>query len=120
MDNRIFKVNGRGLETLKETMQIIHHVIDAVGYIVDDKKGLVFFEYENEKMIPFPSKISLSQCAILAHAWLEREAKYPYEPDHDGDNKKGWLLYCDEWGIIDGYDYTSFIAVKPEWCMYKD
>ena len=117
MDNQIFNINGRGLEALKKTMEIIQHASSAVGYIEDHKKGLIFFQYKNAKMIPFPSSLSMSQCADLAHTWLEEEVDYPSEPDHDGDNEKGWLLYCEGWGQINAYD-ASFIAVKPMWCMY--
>ena len=115
-DNRILKINGENLTSLKQAMQIVDPKM-ATGYVKDKNKGLVFFDYGHEKMIPFPSKLSMTECANLAYRWLEDEAVYPNEPDHDGHNNKGWLVYCDGWGYIDGYSFGSFLAVLPHWLM---
>jgi len=91
----------------------------AEGYLIDDKKGLVFFWYLGGSaagLVPLPFKMDHVGAADFAKRWLA-EQNYGNEPDHDGDNGKGWRLYNEAWGKIG--DWTgSFIAVKPAWAMY--
>lgn len=48
---------------------------------------------------------------MIAHA------DYGRQPDHDGDNEKGWRLYNETWGMVGG-DHSAFAAVEPAWAMY--
>ncbi|WP_158966189.1 hypothetical protein [Chachezhania sediminis] len=41
-----------------------------------------------------------------------------FATDADSDNEKGWLLWNDGWGHIEGHDYHSFVAVCPTWIMF--
>jgi hypothetical protein len=80
---------------------------------------LVFFWSDYEKradMVPFPFKQDAEGAAEFARRWLA-EADYGSEPDHDGDNGKGWRLYNEAWGHVDS-DHSAFVAVAPEWAMY--
>ena len=39
------------------------------------------------------------------------------QPDHDGDNEKGFRIYNESWSRVDG-NFYAFMAVRPEWQMY--
>lgn len=91
----------------------------AEGYLVHADKGLVFFGYLGgapEGLVKLPFKLDHVGAADFAKRWLA-EQDYGREPDHDGDNGKGWRLYNEDWGFVGGW-HGSFIAVKPAWAMY--
>lgn len=118
-DNPVMKINGRSLERLKSVFNLVHG-FPAYGYAVapGPHQYMVFFKYENtENMTPFPTKLSADRCAEIAFEWLSQQ-QYPQEPDHDGHNEEGWLVWNDGWGQIDGYGYSSFIAIEPMWIMF--
>jgi hypothetical protein len=89
----------------------------AVGYRTCPTKGLIFYQYESStRMIPLPFKLDAAGAADFATRWLA-EQDYGREPDHDGDNGKGFRIYNEAWGHVDG-EYQAFVAVKPVWAMY--
>ncbi len=118
-NTRIIKVDGQGLERLKVVMSLFDRET-AAGYTITDDNRMVFFQYEKyEKMTAFPVPISLDRCAELAFEWVNsKKCDHGLPIDHDGDSEKGWLCYCDGWGRIDGFDYHSFMAVRPFWQHY--
>ena len=65
---------------------------------------------------PFPSPADSLYVGIIAEAWLD-SVKRGKQPDHDGHNSKGFRLYNEAWGHVDGH-YQAFIAVAPAWAMY--
>jgi len=90
----------------------------AIGYVIDPELGMVFFQWKpSGEFAPFPFKMDADGCAAFAFRWLA-EAEYPREPDHDGDNHKGWRFYNEAWGHVGHYRSEALIAVKPEWQMY--
>lgn len=115
-DNAVLKVSGESLDRLKVVMGLTGNR-EAKGFATDDEKGIVFFWADHEKMTPFPTPLGMDRCAEIASDWLEK-ATYGKQPDHDGDNEKGWLCYRDGWGHIDTFGWQAFIAVKPLWMMY--
>lgn len=92
----------------------------AEGYVITPEKGLVFFNYldgaPKSLAIKLPFKLDAEGAADFARRWLE-EQNYGPEPDHDGDNGKGWRLYNEEWGHVGGWT-GSIVAVQPRWAMY--
>ena len=68
-------------------------------------------------MIPFPGPTNPEFLASFIEIWL-KNAEYCREPDHDGDNGRGWYMYTEGWGHIDGYGYQAFLAVETHWIMY--
>lgn len=48
--------------------------------------------------------------------WL-KSVEYGPEPDHDGDNGKGWRVFTDFWGQIAGAS-SSIVGIQPAWAMY--
>lgn len=115
-DNRILNVNGESLERLKIAMSLAGES-KAVGF-ANDEDRLVFFWTKHEAMRPFPSPLNMDRCAEVAFDWLQSTAKYGQQPDHDGDNEKGWRCFTEGWGQIAKFGYAAFIAVEPCWMMY--
>lgn len=94
----------------------------AVAWNVIPGKGLVLYWVLPERApvpagvaaLPFP--MGPSAAVEFAWHWLE-QADYGPQPDHDGDNTKGWRVYNEEWGHV-ADDYRAFMAVAPVWMMH--
>lgn len=63
-----------------------------------------------------PFKLDAESATDFAWNWL-REASYTREPDHDGDNGKGFRVYNEAWGHVDGA-YQAIVAIETCWMMY--
>jgi len=78
---------------------------------------LIFGWHESMKGgVKLPFKLDYIAAADWAERWLA-EQDYGPEPDHDGSNSKGWRVYNEDWGHVDGCGY-SFCAVQPDWAMH--
>lgn len=134
MDNFNFQMTAEG--SLKDAIQLVFkygNVRSCYGYAIRgaEPKGeyqkakplrLVFFQYPNKNkyikdMVDFPFEMDADGVADFSQRWLNGSADYGREPDHDGDNNKGWTVYNEAWGHVDG-QYQAFIAVTPTWAMY--
>ena len=116
MDNFAFDMTSEGNEQLKTALSLFSPPGRKVtGYITDGKQ-LIFYWYKSPDATDLPFPMTLEQAADFAAGWLAH-ADYGGQPDHDGDNGKGWRLYCNSWGSIDGHQY-AFAAVEPVWSMY--
>lgn len=118
MDNFNFDMTSQGAETLKKALCLFNPPGGKVtGYSVNQEKGLIFYWADRSaNMTKLPFAMTLEQAADFAAGWLQ-QADYGDEPDHDGDNGKGWRLYCESWGHVAGDPY-AFAAVQPAWAMY--
>lgn len=65
---------------------------------------------------PFPSPVTAKGMEPIVVEWLKAQ-NYGKEPDHDGDNHKGWRIYNESWGHVVGR-WQAFCAIEPEWMMY--
>jgi fermentation-respiration switch protein FrsA (DUF1100 family) len=65
--------------------------------------------------LPFP----LTADAAVDFLWRFLEtAEFDAQPDHDGDNGKGFVVSTgDFWGHVGGSHY-AFLGVYPDWQMY--
>lgn len=116
MDNFAFDMTSEGDEALKTALSLFRPPGGKVtGYSTDGKR-LVFFWSDSQTATKLPFPMTLSQAADFASGWLQH-ADYGGQPDHDGDNGKGWRLYCENWGQI-GRDPYAFAAIEPAWAMY--
>ncbi len=82
-------------------------------------RRLVFYWSNSERradIVALPFKLDAVGAADFARRWLAEE-DFGNEPDHDGDNGKGWRIYNEGWGHVDG-DWSAFVAVAPAWAMY--
>jgi len=126
MDNRVFNVNGRGVELLALTLQVAVQQRSQLprGFRKDEQRGLVLYWYIDEddqenSPTPFLGQPSILELASLILQALDEDwaKKIPCEDwdadtDHDGHNVLGWRAYCDDWGHI-GDDSSAFLAIKP-------
>jgi hypothetical protein len=124
-DNRIFNVNGKGLEHLKQTLALAcaldsyqnRNRIDS--WFFSKNHGLVFCWGKPANSSHFPTAISAEQAADMAWQWLQTdEAKkmectgWDRDADHDGSNSLGWRVFVEDWGHVAGSFY-AIAAVRP-------
>ena len=113
----ILKVNGRSVERLQAVMSLSDG-FPAKGYAIDKERNrIVLFQYDDDRSVAFPAPLGPDQCAKLVSAWLD-DANYPNEPDHDGDNAKGWFCHTEGWGHVEPFGHAAFLAVEPHWIQY--
>ena len=130
--NRVFNINGAGDDMLLQLMRLAFDQSgddSAVGCAIDNENGLVFLSYINQPKEPkinvFPIPYSVGTCFKLVTEWLAREETWhaskltgwDADADHDGDNSRGWRMYCDDWGHIDGMEH-AIIAIKPAYLWH--
>lgn len=115
MDNFHFDMTSKGDKTLRTAMSLFPQR-NVTGYRADAEKGLILYSADSPRATALPFPMTLEQAADFAHGWLEH-ADYGREPDHDGDNGKGWRLYTEDWGHVGG-EWQAFAAVQPAWAMY--
>lgn len=126
MDNRIFRMNGCGVETLEVALRLATDGKSIKGYAIDRICGLVFLWADTttpETCISsgkFPVAISTAVASQIAADWLATDEawKTPLDEwcddhDHDGHNSKGWLVYVEDWGHVEPYGWQTACAVKP-------
>jgi hypothetical protein len=96
----------------------------AVGWAVMDGKAelkqnpqrLVLFWSMEEPAIALPAPMTAEDAEPFVRAWL-KEQDYGPQPDHDGDNGKGWRVYNESWSMVAG-KHRAFVAIEPCWIMY--
>ena len=75
--------------------------------------ALVFGWHSSMKdSVPLPAPMGKDALIGLVLGWLEG-AQYPEEPDHDGDNHKGWHL-----STVGYEDFYATFKVEPYWVEY--
>lgn len=118
MDNFKIDVTSEGLPNLERALAIAMGGHKKVyGFNVNAKKGLILYWLETKDATPFiaPIKDPIEVAAQVMNWLLQQD--YGTQPDHDGDNGKGWRLYCEDWGQV-GSDSRAFVAIQPSWAMY--
>jgi len=128
MDNKVFNVNGESKEKLIKTMELAFGRETAKSWFFDKEKGLIFYWLlsgrENKSSTDFPSPLDAIRAADTAWDWLQgKEAGsmscdgWDANADHDGDNGKGFRVYCEDWGHV-GDNVYAIIAVRPAYMWY--
>lgn len=131
MDNFRIDVQSEGRDNLALVMQIIfkshrratHYAIRGPEYSAKTPKPrrLVLYWTQpsgsgSDGVLPLPFTLDQEGATDFAHNWL-KELDYGTEPDHDGDNGKGWRVYNEAWGHVDSH-WAGFVAISPAWAMY--
>lgn len=80
------------------------------------RKRLILFWTKHESMTPLPAPMSAEDAVSFVKAWLAA-TDYGSEPDHDGDNGKGFRIYNEAWTHVAGL-WEAFVAIEPVWMMY--
>ena len=97
----------------------------ATHYAIDEKNGLVLYwtdrtDRDGIQALPYP--INCEQAKSFVWGWLELQWEKPSEtmeaePDHDGNNSKGFHIHTgDFWGHVDNH-WEAWLAIKPEWIL---
>ncbi len=125
-DNVIFNVNGRGLEALTKTLELVFKGSMVEGWKFKKDYGLCLYQHDStskKDINRFPVKISPSKASEIVFDWLKSdEAKlvpckgWDADYDHDGINELGWRVYTEDWGHIDGD--RDVVAIKPCYLWY--
>lgn len=117
MDNFHFEMTSEGNEDFKTALKLFGGKSGrkVVGYRSDAKR-MVLYWTDSERATKLPYPMTLEQAADFVLGWLAH-ADYGREPDHDGSNGKGWHLFNEAWGHVDG-EWQAFAAIEPCWAMY--
>jgi len=126
MDNRLFIVNGKGKDTLLETIKLAvktagYRQID--GFRIDEKKGFVLLWHCNNG-ITIDEKTPEGVFSYV-ESYLESDAadyveKKQWEQAYDSydvTDQEGWVVYCEDWGHI-GIDPYAIVAIKKAYLWY--
>ena len=117
-DNFRFDITARGHEALIAAMRIVALSNQKfVGWATQhNEKLIVYWSLTDLKDVDsFPSSLTIDGIVPIIEAWLG-EAKFGPEPDHDGDNMKGFQIYNEQWGHVDN-KWQACFAVRPKWIM---
>jgi hypothetical protein len=118
-DNKGLLVVNEGRAMFEHAMRLAFDGYSlARNYFVSDKDGLVLLWSDDTaaKAQPLPYPMNVDSAIPLVWNWLE-QADYGRQPDHDGDNGKGWTLHRDGWGHVGGSHY-AIVGIRPTWAMY--
>jgi hypothetical protein len=126
MDNFGVHVLARDPETFRQAFRLAfiyrtatHYAVTKIAqenYMVNtEAPTLVLYWYKDEKALPLPYEMDCEAALAFAEGWL-KSASYPEEPDHDGDNEKGFLLTTGNfWAHVGGHG--SIMAIQPCWAL---
>lgn len=124
--NYEFRLTSEGKEHFKIVMGLAFENCPgkkAKTFGISDKYGLVFAWSDTNQVLEngtliekLPFVLDLEGTTEFAWNWL-KTADYGKEPDHDGDNKKGFIVYNEYFGSVGNCPY-AFVGIQPEWIMY--
>jgi hypothetical protein len=122
VDNFQFDMTSEGNEQLRKALALFQRADGVTGYRVDDsgvksdRHRLILYWTKSTRSTQLPYPMKHAQTAEFVLGWLA-QADYGRQPDHDGDNGKGWRVYNESWGHVDG-EWQAFVAIEPVWAMY--
>lgn len=121
MDNFRLSVGSEGEGHFKAALRLAFDHSPgqkATHYRVTKEYGLIFYwtDPKKEDVKELPYVMDYDAAVSFAWNWL-KTADYGHEPDHDGDNGEGFLIFNEDWGHVD-HDHYAFVAIKPMWAMY--
>lgn len=130
MDNRIFNVNGETDEQLLMALKLVFSQSNhkAQGWFYSKKHGLILYWHchdAGDRLVNrFPAPMTAEGIFPFIKEWLVSEHASEVEcvgddanVDHDGHNTKGWRVYCEKWGHVNGCPF-AFCAIKPVYCWH--
>lgn len=127
MDNRIFNVNGKTKEMLLDTLKLVFQQESGFGckaWKFSKEKGLILCWCEDEESNKLMTSLGAEECLPFVWEWLKGEGAKTVEcvdwdadADHDGDNERGWRVYCEDWGSVGNESY-AICAIKPVYLWY--
>ena len=117
-DNFEFRITGASLE--KSLDIATTRWKDVTGWSVDKDSNRLILYWTNASSSgdyhPLPAPLSGNALVEFVRSWL-KSVDYGPEPDHDGENGKGWTVYNERWGHV-ANRWEAFAAIEPTWLMY--
>lgn len=107
---------GRANVKIADVALIAHHTTHTVE-IPKGTDTLIFLSQDERDAIKLPYPMDGEQMFEFARGWLKQGATWTREPDHDGDNGRGFRVFAEDWGHVAGHHY-ALLAVQPVWALY--
>lgn len=135
MNNKIFDINGHRDSNLLDALRLaFKNQYDnfkdhtAGSWKITQEKGLILCRGNHQKggVNLFPTPLTADQVFPIVKQYLEDSNTWDNGKfiDHwdkpinfDGSLSKGWRVYCDDWGHIDG-DCDVIIAIRPAYMWH--
>jgi len=114
-DNYRFDITATGDDLLRIAIQVAFMKENEVVDIKEVNNTLVLY-WSTEKANPFMT-LDFEATFKVVKEWLDKQTQYPNEPNHDGDNKKGFRVYNEAWGEVKN-DWRAFCGIEPVRMMY--
>lgn len=117
-DNFSLSVTSGRPSHLKAAIQMAMDIhTSVVGWAVVPTRGFVLYWSHAEGIHQFPVPLKNVETLVgFVRDWLELQ-DYGAQPDHDGSNSKGFTVYNESWGHVNG-QWQAFVAIKPEWMIH--
>lgn len=117
MDNKRFDITSEGKGDFDFAMRIAMSAWNkTIGYRVHENH-LVLYWTERKEISILPYAMDADETIAFAWGWLQRAKPSTQEPDHDGDNERGFRVFSEAWGEVFN-QYEAFVAITPIWAMY--
>ncbi len=117
MENRQITVKAAGKTSFDLAIRLaFEYHSKAVGYSVEENT-LFFYWWNYDKATQLPFEMEAEDAIKFAWAWFESTPVGTEEPDHDGSNGKGFIIYNDNSGHLLNV-WQAIIGIKPIWAMY--
>jgi hypothetical protein len=129
MDNFHIDITSEGRDEFNMAVGLaMAHVPGGkvVAYCMHPDRGMVLFwdwdpkengSFEGHPVQKLLYQMNAKALSDFAWGWLLGGSDYGEEPDHDGDNHKGWRVYNESWGHV-GDCWRARLAIHPEWALY--
>jgi len=131
MDNVVFNVNGSGEKFLAKVLALaFEQNFTPEGWKKDKNKGIVLFwslhEEGGKEVLPFrlsptPEKLAKDIIQIFrTEDWVKEIPLKDWDADidQDGHNSKGWRVFTERWGHIEGNGWASFLCITPAYLWH--
>ena len=140
MDNFKIDVYCEGTQSLHDALAIVlrqHRLLRGWSVEPATKEGkptrMILYWMEDKAASPFPFDVSrgdmpqkvgrerdtkdrLPWLVDMVEGWL-MSLDYGRQPNHDGDNGRGWRVYTESWGHVAGNHHTA-CAIEPARAWY--
>lgn len=124
MDNFYVHIVSEGESNFKAAMRIIFQSQTAKYYGVNAENSRMILYWVDPKdcgkekynILPLAYEMNADEAIPFVWGWLQH-ATYSRQPDHDGDNGKGFVVKNESWGHAGGI-WQGFAEIHTGWAMY--
>lgn len=111
-DNLVFQANGNTAERLQAALSLAsHNTILGFTATPEGLKLHSFTPSNDPEFSKLPAPMHAPDLLGIVQAWLA-SARYPNQPDHDGDSKKGWMV------TLEHASWHPTLTIRPTWLIY--